>query len=133
MKNLTKKPNFQSCSSRKALTHEHVFETIDKVGAARSYRSAAQRWAGLRIMYKTGNIKLSSFNDDRPRQEPTIEEEPNGFSRVKHLENDQRHLRFLLDELETREAPSKKTLVIKSVLQEALNFLDSRQRFWASQ
>lgn len=87
-------------------------------------------------MYKTGNIKLSTFNDDRPCQEPPIEEEPNGFSRVKHLENDQRHLRFLLDELDPQSAEqpaAKKTLVIKNVLQEALNFVDSRQRFWASQ
>ena len=115
---------------RKALTHEHVFETIDKVGAARSYRSAAQRWAGLRIMYKTGNIKLRPEFETEPVKKETAEEEPHGFNRVRHLENDQRHLRSLLEEMDTT---GRKTRVIKSVLQDALQFLDTRERFWASQ
>ena len=49
---------------RKALTHEHVFETIASVGRARSYRTAAQRWSGIRMLFKTGQIQ-PSLSDDR--------------------------------------------------------------------
>ena len=49
---------------RKALTHEHVFETIASVGRARSYRTAAQRWSGIRMLFKTGQIR-PSLSDDR--------------------------------------------------------------------
>ena len=48
---------------RKALTYEHVFETIGAVGLARSYRTAAQRWAGIRVMFKTGQIQPWNMHD----------------------------------------------------------------------
>ena len=46
------------------MTHEHVFETIASVGRARSYRTAAQRWSGIRMLFKTGQIQ-PSLSDDR--------------------------------------------------------------------
>lgn len=60
------------------------------------------------------------------------DEEPNGFGKVRHLENDQKHLRLLLHEIELNKN-GKKTKIIKDVLEEALYFLDTRERFWASQ
>ena len=48
---------------RKALTHEHVFETIEAVGRQRSYRTAAQRWTGIRVMFKTGQIQPWNMHD----------------------------------------------------------------------
>ena len=48
---------------RKALTHDHVFETIASVGRARSYRTAAQRWSGIRMLFKTGQIQPSLSED----------------------------------------------------------------------
>ena len=59
------------------------------------------------------------------------EEEPNGFNKVKHLKNDQKHLRSLIEDMDPNKG--RKSKVIKAVLQDALQFVESRERFWASQ
>ena len=58
-------------------------------------------------------------------------EEPNGFNKVKHLKNDQKHLRSLIEELEPNKG--RRCKMIKVCLQDALQFVESRERFWASQ
>ena len=57
--------------------------------------------------------------------------EPNGFNKVKHLKKDQKHLKTLISELDPNKG--RRTKVIKAGLQDALNFVESRERFWASQ
>ena len=59
------------------------------------------------------------------------EEEPNGFNKVKHLADDQRHLRTLIMDLKIGRETQKYN--VKQSLEEALQFLDTRERFWASQ
>ena len=121
------------------MTHEYVFATIDIVGAARQYRSARQRWAGLRILFQSGNIKPCTNHYDNKRRmkkkmmlrlEQEEEEEPNGFTKVKHLKDDQRHLRNLVDFIAGH---GEQKCIIRTVMEDTLHFVVTREKFWASQ
>ena len=81
----------------------------------------------FRIRYSTTVSYLMTKSTNAFQEE----EEPCGFNKVKHLKNDQKHLRLLIGEMDPNKG--RKSKVIKSVLQDALQFVESRERFWASQ
>ena len=53
------------------------------------------------------------------------------FSISRHLKEDQKHLKNLIEGMDSNSG--RKTKNIKGQLEEALKFLDTRERFWASQ
>ena len=69
------------------------------------------------------------------RKEITEEEiDLTGYKPVKHLKEDQHHLRSLLNNPNLSSSSRKyNDDNMKMVLQEALQFLDMREKFWASQ
>ena len=70
------------------------------------------------------------------RKEITEEEiDLTGYKPVKHLKEDQHHLRSLLNNpnLSSSSRKYNDDDNMKMVLQEALQFLDMREKFWASQ
>ena len=81
----------------------------------------------FRIRYSTTVSYLMTKSKNAFKEE----EEPCGFNKVKHLKNDHIHLRLLIGEMDPNKG--RKSKVIKSVLQDALQFVESRERFWASQ
>ena len=113
-----------------------MFEGIEKVAGARTYRSAKQRWTGLQILFKAGQIQRSKTDEDswydRRLQQAQDDENMVGFNQVRHLKHDQRHLRSLLTNPTLKIGCGRK-YNIKKVLEEALQFLDAREKFWASQ
>ena len=67
--------------------------------------------------------------------EPSITDEEidlTGYKPVKHLKEDQHHLRSLLNN-PNLSSSRKYNDDMKVVLREALQFLDMREKFWASQ
>ena len=69
------------------------------------------------------------------RKEITEEEiDLTGYKPVKHLKEDQHHLRSLLNNPNLSSSSRKyNDDNMRMVLQEALQFLDMREKFWASQ
>ena len=69
------------------------------------------------------------------RKEITDEEiDLTGYKPVKHLKEDQHHLRSLLNNPNLSSSSRKyNDDDMRMVLQEALQFLDMREKFWASQ
>ena len=69
------------------------------------------------------------------RKEITDEEiDLTGYKPVKHLKEDQHHLRSLLNNPNLSSSSRKyNDDNMRMVLQEALQFLDMREKFWASQ
>ena len=65
--------------------------------------------------------------------EPSLTEEEidlTGYKPVKHLKEDQNHLRSLLN---NPNLVSNRKFNVKGVLDDALQFLDMREKFWSSQ
>ena len=82
--------------------------------------------------------RICTFHLTHPvfnRKEITDEEiDLTGYKPVKHLKEDQHHLRSLLNNPNLSSSSRKyNDDNMKMVLQEALQFLDMREKFWASQ
>lgn len=104
---------------------------IEQVAAMRQYRSGKQRWTGIQILFKSGRIKRKKKGDVKltKAQQEALDEQ-NSFAKIKHLHDDQKHLRSLLRD---PNVSANKRFDFKEVLEDALHFLNAREQFWASQ
>ena len=65
---------------RKALTHQHIFENIEIVGAMKQYRSPAQRWGGVRVLINSGSVKAWHMKKNMDEAPPVLSKNATFFS-----------------------------------------------------